>query len=62
MWSHRYQTTQRKQTRQWDLSKVAPGGELLESFDGFWFEDAKNRLWVTSTIDYTVHEQVCAAQ
>ena len=39
-----YKTTQGKQFREWDLSKVAPGGELLESFNGFWFEDAKDRL------------------
>lgn len=49
-----YKTTQTKQFRVWDLSKI---GGALSSFDGIWFEEAKDRLWVVSTQDYTETEK-----
>ncbi|MCC7043871.1 MAG: hypothetical protein IT183_08410 [Acidobacteria bacterium] len=37
-------------TGQWDLSGT---GAFLNGFHGIWFEQAKNRLWITSAEDYT---------
>jgi hypothetical protein len=38
-------------TNQWDLSGVS--GAFLHGFHGIWFEQAKNRLWITTAEDYT---------
>ena len=35
--------------RSWDLRHTG----ALDDLDGIWFEDGKNRLWITSATDYT---------
>ncbi|MCC7044036.1 MAG: hypothetical protein IT183_09240 [Acidobacteria bacterium] len=42
--------TQTSTTGDWDLSGT---GAFLNGFHGIWFEQAKNRLWITSAEDYT---------
>lgn len=38
-------------TATWDLSGI--DGAFLAGFHGIWYEQAKNRLWITSATDYT---------
>jgi hypothetical protein len=42
-------TTQTSVVASWDLASTGAFGD----FNGIWFEEAKQRLWVTSAIDYT---------
>src|SRR5690606_9572349 len=35
-------------THVWDLSST----NALDNFNGFWYEQSKSRLWITSSIDY----------
>ncbi|MCC7044035.1 MAG: PQQ-dependent sugar dehydrogenase [Acidobacteria bacterium] len=42
--------TETQTTATWDLSGT---GAFFPGFHGIWFEQAKNRLWITSTEDYT---------
>jgi hypothetical protein len=39
--------------RSWNLGPA----RVLNDMNGIWFEEAKNRLWVTSAKDYTAEEQ-----
>jgi glucose/arabinose dehydrogenase len=42
--------TQTQTTGSWDLSNT---GAFLHGFHGIWYEQAKDRLWITSAEDYT---------